>query len=39
MQAVLPSVVEHRLRETVDVSGQGGGALAQRLLSEVDIIG
>jgi MoxR-like ATPase len=38
VQAILPGVVEHRLRETADFSGHGGGALAQRLLSKVDII-
>ena len=39
VQAVLPSVVEHRLREA---AGQGGGisgvALAQRLLAVVDVV-
>lgn len=39
VQAVLPSVVEHRLRETADFSGHGGTALAQRLLTQVDVIG
>ncbi len=39
VQAVLPSVVEHRLREAADFSGHGGSALAQRLLTRVDIIG
>lgn len=39
VQAVLPSVVEHRLREAADFSGHGGTALAQRLLSQVDVIG
>lgn len=39
VQAVLPSVVEHRLREAADFSGHGGSALAQRLLTKVDIIG
>lgn len=39
VQAVLPSVVEHRLRETADFSGHGAGGLTQRLLSKVDIIG
>lgn len=38
VQVVLPGVVEHRLHETTDFSGQRGGALAQRLLSKVDII-
>ena len=39
VQAVLPSVVEHRLREVADFSGHGGTALAQRLLTRVDVIG
>ena len=39
VQAVLPSVVEHRLREAADYSGHGGGALAQKLLSGVDVVG
>ena len=39
VQAVLPSVVEHRLREANDFSGHGGTALAQRLLTRVDVIG
>jgi len=39
VQAVLPSVVEHRLREAADFSGHGGTALAQRLLTRVDVIG
>ena len=39
IQAVLPSVVEHRLRGSADFSGHGGGALAQRLLSNVDVVG
>jgi len=39
VQAVLPSVVEHRLREAADFSGHGGSALAQRMLTRVDIIG
>ncbi len=39
VQAVLPSVVEHRLREAADFSGHGGSALAQRMLTKVDIIG
>ena len=38
VQAVLPSVVEHRLREAADYSGHGGGALAQKLLGSVDVI-
>ncbi len=39
VQAVLPSVVEHRLREAADFSGHGGTALAQRLLARIDVIG
>ncbi|MEZ5557439.1 MAG: AAA family ATPase [Pseudomonadales bacterium] len=39
VQAVLPSVVEHRLREAADYAGHGGGALAQKLLSAVDVVG
>ena len=38
VQAVLPSVVEHRLREAADFSGHGGGALAQKLLASVDVV-
>ena len=39
VQAVLPSVVEHRLREAADYAGHGGAALAQKLLSSVDVVG
>jgi len=39
VQAVLPAVVEHRLREAADYAGHGGGALAQKLLSGVDVVG
>ena len=39
VQAVLPSVVEHRLRESADFAGHGGGALAQKLLASVDVVG
>ena len=35
LQAVLPSVVGHRLREQADPAGHGGGALVQWLLREV----
>lgn len=38
VQAVLPGVVEHRLRESADFSGHGGGALAQQLLGSVDVV-
>jgi MoxR-like ATPase len=39
VQAVLGAIVEHRLREAADFAGHGVGALAQRLLSQVDVIG
>jgi MoxR-like ATPase len=39
LQAVLSSVVEHRLRESGDYSGHGGTALAQRLLTTIDVVG
>ncbi|MBO6555703.1 MAG: AAA family ATPase [Pseudomonadales bacterium] len=39
VQAVLPSVVEHRLREASDFTDHVGTALAQRLLNNVDVIG
>lgn len=35
VQAVLPAVASHRLRERADPTGQGGGALVQWLLREV----
>jgi MoxR-like ATPase len=35
VQAVLPTVVGHRLRERADATGHGGGALVQWLLREV----
>ncbi len=38
VQAVLGPVVEHRLRESADFSGHGGGALVQKLLSNVDVV-
>lgn len=38
VQAVLPSVVEHRLRASADHTGHGGTALAQKLLANVDVI-
>jgi len=38
VQAVLPSVVEHRLRGAADFSGHGGAALSQRLLAGVDVV-
>jgi MoxR-like ATPase len=39
VQAVLPSVVEHRLREATDFTDRVGTSLTQRLLSHVDVIG
>ncbi|MFM7784310.1 MAG: AAA family ATPase, partial [Gammaproteobacteria bacterium] len=38
VQAVLPSVVAHRLRGTADFAGDGR-ALVARLLSQVDVFG
>ncbi len=38
VQAILPAVLEHRLREAADFAGHGGGALAQRILSTVDVV-
>ncbi|MDB6049151.1 MAG: moxR protein [Pseudomonas sp.] len=38
VQAVLPSVVGHRLRERSDPIGQGGGVLVQWLLREVSVL-
>ena len=38
IQAVLPSVVEHRLRASADHTGHGGAALAQKLLANVDVL-
>ncbi|SDU00685.1 AAA family ATPase [Halopseudomonas salegens] len=38
VQAVLPSVVSHRLRASEDPAGHGGGGLAQWLLNEVEAI-
>lgn len=37
VQAVLPAVVEHRLRANTDAQGRTGAALVHRLLSEVDV--
>ena len=39
VQAVLPAVAEHRLRESADFTDHVGSALAQKLLSSVDVIG
>ena len=39
VQAVLPSVAEHRLRESGDYSDHVGTAIAKRILSNVDVIG
>jgi len=38
VQAVLPSVVSHRLREQADPAGHGGGSLVQWLLREVSAL-
>ena len=38
IQAVLPSVVEHRLRASADHMGHSGAALAQKLLANVDVL-
>jgi len=38
VQAVLPPVVEHRVRAITDEDGHTGASLAQRLLAEVDVI-
>ncbi len=38
VQAVLPSVVSHRLRASEDPTGHGGGGLAQWLLNEVPAV-
>jgi len=38
VQAVLPAVVGHRLRERADPTGLGGGALVQWLLREVSAL-
>lgn len=37
VQAILPAVVEHRLRTGTDAEGRTGTALAHRLMSEVDV--
>ena len=39
VQAVLPSVVGHRLRESSDFTDYVGAALVQRLLANVDVVG
>ena len=38
VQAVLSSVISHRLRERSDPTGHGGGALVQWLLREVPVL-
>tara|TARA_R110002020_G_scaffold131872_2_gene294655 strand:- start:9581 stop:10498 length:918 start_codon:yes stop_codon:yes gene_type:complete len=38
VQAVLPSVVSHRLRASEDPAGHGGGGLAQWLVNEVEAV-
>ncbi len=37
VQAILPAVVEHRLRASSDTEGRTGAALVKRLLAEVDV--
>jgi len=37
VQAILPAVVEHRLRASTDGEGRTGSALTHRLMSEVDV--
>lgn len=39
VQAVLPSVAQHRLRESSDFSDHAGTNIAQRILNNVDVIG
>ncbi len=38
VQAILPAVVEHRLRAVTDDDGHTGASLVQRMLNEVDVI-
>ncbi|HEX8588848.1 MoxR family ATPase [Pseudomonas sp.] len=38
VQAILPAVIGHRLRERTDPTGHGGGALVQGLLREVPVL-
>jgi MoxR-like ATPase len=38
VQAILPSVVGHRLRSSTDEDGHTGASLVQHLLNEVDVI-
>ena len=38
VQAVLPAVVEHRLRGNAETGGRDGETLARRLLTQVDVI-
>jgi MoxR-like ATPase len=38
VQAVLPAVVGHRLRERADPAGHGAGSLVQWLLREVPVL-
>jgi MoxR-like ATPase len=39
IQAVLPSVIAHRLRDAADYGDQRGEALVEKVLSSVDVIG
>lgn len=38
VQAILPSVVEHRLRDAADYAGHRGGSLSQRLIQAVAVV-
>ena len=38
IQAILPAVVEHRLRTSIDEDGRSGASMVQRMLNEVDVI-
>jgi MoxR-like ATPase len=38
VQAILPAVIGHRLRDRTDPTGHGGGALVQWLLREVPVL-
>lgn len=38
IQAILPAVVEHRLRTSIDENGRSGASAVQRMLNEVEVI-
>lgn len=38
LQTILPAVVEHRLRASMDEEGRTGASLVQRMLNEVDVL-